>query len=47
MDRQITMDIDVYKRQGYMSMQYLVYVRDETETIEGDAPSPELSLIHI
>ena len=26
---------------GYMSMQYLVYVRDETETIEGDAPSPE------
>ena len=26
---------------GYMSMQYLVYVRDETETIEGDAPGPE------
>ena len=26
---------------GYMSMQYLVYVRDETETIAGDAPSPE------
>lgn len=26
---------------GYMSMQYLVYVRDETETIEGDAPSQE------
>ena len=26
---------------GYMSMQYLVYVRDETETIEGDVPSPE------
>ena len=26
---------------GYMCMQYLVYVRDETETIEGDAPSPE------
>ena len=24
-----------------MSMQYLVYVRDETETIAGDAPSPE------
>ena len=26
---------------GYMSMQYLVHVRDETETIAGDAPSPE------
>ena len=26
---------------GYMSMQYLVYVRDEVETIAGDAPSPE------
>lgn len=26
---------------GYMSMQYLVYVRDETETIAGDAPSPQ------
>ena len=26
---------------GYMSMEYLVYVRDETETIAGDAPSPE------
>ena len=26
---------------GYMSMQYLVYVRDETETVSGDAPSPE------
>ena len=26
---------------GYMSMQYLVYVRDEVETIEGDAPSPQ------
>ena len=26
---------------GYKSMQYLVYVRDETETIAGDAPSPE------
>lgn len=26
---------------GYMSMQYLVYVRDEVETIEGDVPSPE------
>ena len=26
---------------GYMSMQYLVWVRDETETIEGDAPSPQ------
>nr|DAR23510.1 MAG TPA: tail protein [Caudoviricetes sp.] len=26
---------------GYMSMQYLVWVRDETETIEGDAPTPQ------
>ena len=26
---------------GYMSMEYLVWVRDETETIAGDAPSPE------
>ena len=26
---------------GYMSMQYLVYVRDETETVSGDGPSPE------
>ena len=26
---------------GYMSMQYLVFVRDEVETIEGDAPSPQ------
>ena len=26
---------------GYMSMQYLVWVRDEVETIEGDAPSPQ------
>lgn len=26
---------------GYMDMRYLVYVRDETETIEGDVPSPE------
>ena len=26
---------------GYMSMEYLVWVRDETETIAGDAPSPQ------
>ena len=26
---------------GYMSMEYLVWVRDEVETIEGDAPSPQ------
>ena len=26
---------------GYMSMEYLVFVRDEVETIEGDAPSPQ------
>ena len=26
---------------GYMYMQYLVYVREETETVEGDVPSPE------
>lgn len=26
---------------GYMSMEYLVWVRDEAETIEGDAPSPQ------
>lgn len=26
---------------GYMSMQYLVFVRDEVETIEGDAPTPQ------
>ena len=26
---------------GYMSMQYLVWVRDEVETIEGDAPTPQ------
>ncbi len=26
---------------GYMSMQYLVYVRDETETIQGDTPSED------
>ena len=25
---------------GYMYMQYLVYVREETETVEGDVPSP-------
>ena len=26
---------------GYMSMEYLVWVRDEAETIAGDAPSPQ------
>lgn len=26
---------------GYMSMEYLVFVRDEVETIEGDAPTPQ------
>ena len=26
---------------GYMSMEYLTWVRDETETIQGDAPAPE------
>lgn len=26
---------------GYMSMQYLVFVRNEVETIEGDAPTPQ------
>ena len=26
---------------GYMSMQYLVFVRDEVETIDGDAPTPQ------
>ena len=26
---------------GYMSMVYLTWVRDETETIQGDAPAPE------